>query len=354
MCAIADSYAGLDLAEMGDSQRGAALEIRAALRLTRRSAETELEFALDLRARLPRLAEALAAGLIDRRRAGVLARDTSHLPVAAAREVVARTIEDAGQLTSGQLRERVRAACLEVEPESAADRYREAQSDRRLVAYPDPDGTNTICLNGLDPVLAEEAMDRINRLAQDLKTDGELRTMDQLRADIALDLLRGNTGPVRHGTVHITADLSTLAGLDDNPAYLAGYGPVAADIARQVAGQMDRAAWEWTATHPDSAMPLADGTTRRRPTASQVRQVRARARTCVTPGCRMPAVQCDIDHIKPWAETGVTETSQLAPSCRHDHCTRHRTGWTYEPLPDGDFLWKSPLGCAYTTSGKDP
>jgi hypothetical protein len=134
MCAIADAYSGLGLEEMGDSERGAALEIRAALRLTRRNAESELEFALDLRARLPRLAEALAEGLVDRRRAGVLVRHTAHLPVAAAREVVARTIDDAGRLTTGQLTEVVRAVCLEVDPDSAADRYREVQSDRRLVA----------------------------------------------------------------------------------------------------------------------------------------------------------------------------------------------------------------------------
>jgi hypothetical protein len=221
MCAIADAYSGLGL-EMGDSERGAALEIRAALRLTRRNAESELEFALDLRVRLPRLAEALAEGLVDRRRAGVLVRHTAHLSVAAAREVVARTIDDAGRLTTGQLTEVVRAVCLEVDPDSAAERYREVQYDRRLVAYPDPDGTNTICLNGVDPVLAGEAMDRINRLAQELKFDGEVRTMDQLRADVALDLLRGTTGPARYGTVHITADLSTLAGLDDHPGLSGG------------------------------------------------------------------------------------------------------------------------------------
>jgi hypothetical protein len=136
------------------------------------------------------------------------------------------------------------------------------------------------------------------------------------------------------------------------PAYLAGYGPVAADIARQAIGQMEAAGWEWTATHPDSGM--VNGTTRRRPTASQTRRVRARTRTCAAPGCRAPAVKCDTDHIQPWAETGVTQTSQLAPGCRHDHCTRHRTGWTYKPLLDGDFLWKSPLGGTYTTSGNDP
>ena len=39
----------------------------------------------------------------------------------------------------------------------------------------------------------------------------------------------------------------------------------------------------------------------------------------------------------------------------NDHCIRHQTGWTYQPLPNGDYLWTSPLGGpGYTTSGNDP
>lgn len=33
---------------------------------------------------------------------------------------------------------------------------------------------------------------------------------------------------------------------------------------------------------------------------------------------------------------------------------RHRTGWTYERLPNGDYLCTSPLGGHYTISGTDP
>jgi hypothetical protein len=102
-------------------------------------------------------------------------------------------------------------------------------------------------------------------------------------------------------------------------------------------------------------MPVADGTTRRRPTASQVRKVKTKNRTCVAPGCRNPVVDCDIDHTKTWAETGITNSNDLAALCRHDHCIRHQTGWTYQPLDNGDYLWTSPLGGpGYTTSGNDP
>ena len=57
----------------------AAAEIGAALRLTRRAAESDLALALDLKERLPEVWEALAAGKIDVRRAQVVVHETSHL-----------------------------------------------------------------------------------------------------------------------------------------------------------------------------------------------------------------------------------------------------------------------------------
>ena len=100
-------------------------------------------------------------------------------------------------------------------------------------------------------------------------------------------------------------------------------------------------------------MPLHVGTTKRRPTASMRRTVEATYRTCIFPGCRMPARGCDLDHRIPWAEGGHTSTECLAPLCRHDHCIRHR-GWTYRQLLNGDHLWTSPLNHTYTTSGTPP
>jgi hypothetical protein len=352
MTTISDAYAGLELEEIADSEAGAALEIRSALRWTRRTSESELAFAHDLRSRLPRLLAALSAGTIDRRRADVFVRYTSHLSVAHARLVCDGLIEDAGRYTTGQLAERVKTACLEFDPESVRRRHEEAEADRRMVSYPEPDGTMALSATGLDAVRAREAADRIDRLARSLATTAETRTMDQLRADVFLDLLCG-TESVRSGSVHITVDLATLAELRNAPGDLAGYGPVVADIARQTTETLGTSAWDFTVTHPDSSMPLADGTTRRRPNASQMRRARAAGR-CVAPGCRMPAVDCDLDHITPWADSGVTESEELAPLCRHDHTTRHRTGWSYRRRRDGDFIWTSPLGHVYTTSGRDP
>jgi hypothetical protein len=350
---ISDAYDEFS-EDIEDPEAGASMEIRAAMRWTRRATDAEMGLAHDLHTRLPSLFERFAQGLIDRARTRRFVDYTSHLSIGHARQVVDSLLDDAPRWTTGQLVERIRRACLEIDPDTAQERYEESHQDRRLVAWSDPDGTVTLSGSGLDPVKVAEAKNRIDRLARQLRTTGETRSIDQLRADIFVELLTGNSDLPRAGTVHLTVDLATLAELKDLTGDLAGYGPVISDISRQLTRQLGEGVWDWTVTHPETGMPVADGTTRRRPTASQIRKVKAKNRTCVAPGCRNPVVDCDIDHTKTWADTGITNSADLAALCRHDHCIRHQTGWTYQPLDNGDYLWTSPLGPGYTTSGNDP
>jgi hypothetical protein len=300
--------------------------------------------------------EALASGRIDLRRARVIVSGTAHLSEEAAREVVGRVIEAATRLTTGQLGALIRRVCVQADPDDATVRFREAVDGRRVVVEPSVDGTAHLYGLDLPPERVEAAMRRINDLARGLKTADEVRTLDQIRVDVFLDLLDGKhyAQGSRRGTVDIHVDLTTLARLSEDPGELAGYGPVIADIARQVAENQPQAEWRWTLTHPDSGQTIDNGTTRRRPTTRQRRHVEARHRNCVFPGCRMPAIDCDLDHRRPWAHGGPTKTSNLAPLCRHNHNTKHRCGWTYHQLPNGDYLWTSRLGHTYTTSGHPP
>jgi hypothetical protein len=336
---------------------GAAAEIGAALRLTRRAADSDLALALDLKDRLPEVWEALASGRIDLRRARVIVQGTAHLSEEAAREVVDRVIEAATRLTTGQLGALLRRVCVKADPDDAAVRYGEAVDGRRVVVEPSVDGTAHLFGWDLPPHRAEAAMRRIADLARSLKTGDETRTLDQIRADVFLDLLDGHNrhvGGGRRGTVDIQVDLATLARLSEDPGELAGYGPVIADIARQVAENQPQAEWRWALTHPDTGQTIDNGVTRRRPTTGQRRHVQARDRHCVFPGCRMPAVNCDLDHRQQWAHGGPTKTGNLAPLCRHHHNIRHHAHWTHQALPTGDYLWTSRLGHTYTTSGLPP
>jgi hypothetical protein len=339
------------------AHEAAAAEIGAALHLTRRAADSDLALAIDLKERLPEVWETLAAGKIDLRRARVIVYETSHLSETAARDVVGRVLEAATRLTTGQLKALLRRVCVQNDPDDAATRYREAVEERRLKTEPSVDGTAHLYGLDLPPDRLQGAMRRINDLARSLKTRDETRTLDQIRADVFLDLLDGKHSihsDGRRGVVDIHVDLTTLVRLSEDPGELAGYGPVIADIARQVAENSLGAEWRWTLTHPDSGQVIDNGTTRRRPTTAQRRHVEARNRTCVFPGCRMPSVDCDLDHSRPWAHGGPTTERNLAPLCRHNHNTKHRCGWTYRKLPNGDYLWTSRLGHTYTTSGHPP
>jgi len=336
----------------------AAAEIRVALRLTRRATDSELSFALELRERLPRVWEALARGDIDVRRAKKIARHTIHLTVGTARNVVAEIIEDAGRLTTGQLAARLKRLCIEADPDEAADRYRRAVDDRRVVMEPTVEGTANLSGFSLPPAEAARAMRRINDLARSLRGAGETRTMDQLRSDVFLDLLNGGAsggkGSGSRGTLDMRIDLTTLARMNDKPGELAGFGPVTADVARQVAQQSHDFEWRYTVTDPVTGDIVANGTTQRRPNAKQRRFVQSRDPVCIFPGCRMPATESDIDHTVAHAEGGPTTTCNCGPLCRHDHSSKQKHCWTYHRLPNGDYQWRTRLGHTYTTSGQPP
>ena len=326
-------------------------EIAAALNLTRQAADTELSFALELRRRLPQVWEALCDGLIDQRRARTFVSNTLHLPIATAREVVARILADAARMTTGQLQARLRKLCIEADPDEAADRYEHAVEDRRTVLEANPDGTASFHALNLPPHDAVAARNRINDFALGLKRAGDSRSMDQLRADVFLDILIGRERPPGRGTSHVTTDLESLARLNNHPGFLHGYGPVIADIARQVVEQQHNPIAQWTVTHPTTGRPAATGTTRRRPTVKQQRAVRASFPTCVHPGCRMPAFNCDLDHRTPWVETGRTDPDDLYPLCRYHHNLKTNHGWSYRSLPDGELEFTTPLGHTYLTNG---
>ncbi|MFV1963312.1 MAG: DUF222 domain-containing protein, partial [Acidimicrobiia bacterium] len=306
MVAVRDTYRdrGLDLEGAGES---GADEIRCALHLTRYSADVGMSFALDLAERLPQVFEMLSDGVIDVRRARVIEHGTCHLSVAAARGVVERIGEAALVMTTGELRARIAKLCIEADPDEAKDRYQRAVAERKLVAEPTSDGTAHLLGLDLAPDKVAGISRRINTIARSLRRDGETRTMDQLRADVYLDLLNGKNHKTKaRAVIHLTADLDTHAGLSEHPGELNGFAPVIADIARQVAADHEDAEWRYTITDPETGQHVHDGVTRRRPSASQRRHIESRDRTCVFPGCRMPSPDCDIDHRTTWAEGGPT------------------------------------------------
>ena len=330
----------------------AAAEVRVALNLTRHSADVEMQFALELHRRLPRLFDLLASGTIDVRRAKVIERETMHLTDATAHAVVERVCDEAPSLTTGELSARLKTLCIEADPGEAKHRYYTAVENRRVVIEPTDAGTANLHAYDLPADQAAAIGSRIHATAKVLHgTKAETRTMDQLRADVLIDHLNGisHGSDQQSGNVDVTVTMGSLVGLTDHPGDVAGFGPVIADVARRIAndpGSMLRVIICDDAT----GEPTHIVTPTRRPTAQQRRGVQARNRTCVFPGCRMPARGCDVDHTRAVQDGGETCDCNLAPLCRHDHCIKHQHGWTYRRLPDHRWQWTTRLGHTYTTT----
>ncbi len=337
-------------------EEAAAAEVAAALKWTRRTADSEMDFALDLRKRLPQVWSALTSGAIDVRRAKVMVFGTAHLPASTAQTIVDSILDQAHRYTTGQLGARLRKLCIEVDPHEAKDRYDTALEQRRVTTQADESGTAHLFALDLPPDRLAAGMTRINDIAKSLRRPGETRTMDQIRADVLIDVLEG-TGVATQsgrGTVVIHTTLESLARLSENPGELAGYGPVIGDIARQAAERQLAAEWRFVIDDPETGLPVDTGITRRRPSTAERRRVEAENPTCVHPGCRMPASQSDIDHRVPWAERQETRVDNLAPLCRHHHRIKHEAGWSYQAVANGDYVFTTPLGHSYTTSGRSP
>ena len=148
--------------------------------------------------------------------------------------------------------------------------------------------------------------------------------------------------------VDLVVPFDTLTGASESPGEISGWGPVLGDIARQIALRQQDSEWRFTVVDPDTGAVLAQGVTRRRPTAAQSRFVNARHRTCVFVGCRMPATDCDLDHLRRHADAGPTHTTNLRPLCRHDHRLED-AGWDLVAHADGTHSCTSPLGHTYVT-----
>lgn len=348
----------------------AVAEIAVALTLTRRAAERKVALAMELQHRLPEVKELLRQGRIDEPRAHAMVATTSHLDEASARAIIDEIAESVSELTTGQIRALIRRLCIERFPEEAAERYDAAISARRLIVHPTDAGTSHLHCLDLPPGRVAEITSRINTIAKSMRRDGEERTMDQLRVDVLMDLLAGthDTGVAgqgsSRGSVDLRVDLTTLAELDDHPGHLAGYGPVIADVARQVARIRRDVEFRFLVTN-DDGRPVATGTTKQRPIDPEPSANRKRALapgerrivemlrpTCAFPGCSMPATDSDMDHIVDYAKGGETEIANSAPLCRH-HNNVKTQGWRYELIAGDQYCWTTPSGNTVTT-GPDP
>ncbi len=457
------------------SERASA-EIAVALTLTARSADGLRELASGL-ARLQDVATALSRGEIDVARATVFVDELSALPWLQASVIASRHLMIAGGLTTSQLRSLLRRAVLAADPAACRRRQREARRDAQVQAWTETSGNGAIAGRELPPSQALLADKHISALAKSLKAAGMPGTLDQVRAEVFLALLSGQSpqallaaglvdspstreagtagpngadgggdgaaagcqpgagpsgsaglswpaGPL--GTVHLTVPLSTWLAVTNNPGDIAGHGPADAWTCRELAGSMigrsgtryclsvttpdghplghacttvppprpapelagpappgssppgpapgpapsgsagpvptdqtdsqmlpgDAAAWisglavEWLEARNCTHSRQTQGY---RPGKLLDHLIKVRNSTCTAPGCRRAAQQCDVDHVIPYDQGGLTCECNCHPQCRRHHRCKGSAGWRVEMPEPGVLAWRLPHGRSYTT-----
>ncbi|MGW9263912.1 HNH endonuclease signature motif containing protein, partial [Gordonia terrae] len=138
-------------------------------------------------------------------------------------------------------------------------------------------------------------------------------------------------------TFHIVVNLSTLIGLDDDPAFLDRHGIIDSDTARTLLAEARRTYIQPTPAEPETApapvAPEADrSSTRYTPSKKLQALVRAGELCCTFPGCNAPVWQIDLDHTNPFDHTdprrgGPTDARNLKPLCRFHHRIKTFTSW---------------------------
>ena len=165
-------------------------ELAMALVLTGRSADCVLGLARNL-ARLPAVLGALLDGAIDQARAVVFATELSAVGDEAARNIAAVLLGQAGSLTTGQLRIRLRALVLLLDPDAARKRAQRARREARVEVWQELSGNGALAGRELPAADMVAADARITAIARALQSAGAAGSLDEVRAAVFCALLAG-------------------------------------------------------------------------------------------------------------------------------------------------------------------
>ena len=360
--------------------RTVAAELAAALRVSDRTLQRRMTDATWRVERFPRVWEAQGAGRISAAHARVICDAADHLDDPADREAYsAQMVGFAETESPNRVARMARRVAERFQARPIGERHKEARKKRGVWVKDLPDGMAELGMLG-PAALVHGAFDRLTQMsktvqeqssspatpkgaaasresafgpAADASGGNDSRTLGQIRADLALDLLLTGA-PGGHDTpggllaamtasVSVTVPVTTLMGRGTTPAELNGCVPIDPDTARRLAGAAS--GWDRLLTHPHTGALLA--VDRYRPSAELKRHLRARDQRCRFPTCGYPPSESDIDHHHDAALGGSTTVENLGHLCRRHHVLKHQTPWHVEPLADGLYAWTSPTGKVY-------
>jgi hypothetical protein len=157
--------------------------------------------------------------------------------------------------------------------------------------------------------------------------------------------------PVSLGLV--MTDAALFGGADDE-AHLEGFGPIPAELAREiVTGACEQGEELWLHrlyASPTTGELVAMDAHGRHFRGSLGRFIRLRDRVCRTPWCDAPIRH--VDHVRRHADDGPTSTENAQGLCEACNYAKDAPGWRARPGPDGTVETTTPTG--RTTSTRPP
>jgi len=367
---LTPSEGGGPLSGVDESERE---DISTALRLAPATAQSRIDIARTLVNNLPNTCSALVTGEISSAHATVIARETAvairdGAPESIVFEIEQRAIAYAEFHTPGQLANHVRKSVALFAPEEFEETVARATALRRISCYNEADGMSTVVailpaaeaqvvMNSLEAFILRQDQLHDQRGGVNSHETTEKLTIDQRRADALASICANFLSEIsetvtpqrRPLTVNVTIDLPTLLGLAENPGQLAGYGPIPAAVARELASD---AKWKRFITEPQTGNLLDFGRESYEPPQNLKDFLIARDRTCRFPGCRRSALLSDLDHAESWESGGSTSPDNIGALCRRHHRLKTHDGWGIESFADGSCTWTSPLGKKFFTPAR--
>jgi hypothetical protein len=178
--------------------------------------------------------------------------------------------------------------------------------------------------------------------------------MDAVRSDVLTAMVlypEHLTEPRVSYQMMVVVPAGTAIGLNNEPGYLPGHGPLDADLCRMIG---EDATWSRLLVDANNGHLLDLGREKYKPSRPLARFIQTRDRTCRWPGCRRRAERCDIDHCLAHPE-GETTRCNLSCLCRHHHRIKHMARWHVElDADDATLTITTPHGQVYRTRPPTP
>jgi len=268
-----------------------------------------LGFAKALVNEMPRTLSALERGVLSEWRATILVRESACLDVDDRRVLDAELCGDDANLIGvgdSRLAAAAKAIAYRLDPHAVVDRAAKAQSERCVTIRPAPD--TMAYLTALLPVAEGVAAYAALKRAAD--TNADARTRGQVMADVLVERVTGRSvaDPMPVAVNLVISDEALLSG-SSKPAVISDYGPIPAEIARQMVcnaacDSKSRATLRRLYASPKSGSLVALESRRRAFPRGLATFLELRDQRCRTPYCDAPVRHRD--HAVPHRRGGPT------------------------------------------------